>query len=140
MRSRIITAVLAVGVSAALLTGCSSTPDESDKPEPTATKSVAAPDRETPAPYDNACDGDQAVLSGDGGQHELPKGCDAVSVVSSGSEITLGDTESIVVEGSNNDITVASTKNLLLLGTNNKVHVEGDAPEVDDQGTGNTVD
>ena len=135
MRSRIVTAALAIGVGTALLTGCSST-----EPEPTATKSVAAPDSQTAAAYDNACDGDQAVLSGDGGRHELPKGCGAVSVVSSGSTITLGDTKSVVVEGSNNGITVESVDDLTLLGSNNTVHVEADEPEVDDQGTGNTVD
>ncbi|NII40930.1 uncharacterized protein (DUF2345 family) [Curtobacterium flaccumfaciens] len=136
MRSRTIAAVIAVGVSATLLAGCSST---SPKPEPTATKSIAAPDGQTPAPYENACDGKQAVLSGDGTKHELPKGCDAVSVVSSGSTITLGATKSIVVEGSNNDITVESTDDVTLMGSNNKVHVEGDKPEVNDTGTGNTV-
>ena len=134
MRSRTIIAALAIGVAAAMLTGCSSTPDH---PEPSATKSVAG---KTAAAYDNACDGDQAVLSGDGGRHELPKGCGAVSVVSSGSTITLGDTKSVVVEGSNNGITVESVDDLTLLGSNNTVHVEADEPEVDDQGTGNTVD
>jgi hypothetical protein len=137
VRSRILTAVLTVGVSAALLTGCSSTPD---KPEPTATKTIAAPDGQTPAPYENACDGDQAVLSGDGQRHKLPKGCDAVSIVSSGSEITLGTTKNIVVEGSNNDVTVKSVGDLTLLGSNNKVHVETGRPQIDDEGTGNTVD
>jgi hypothetical protein len=130
--------VTTIVLTALALTGCS---HSAPTPSPTPTKSAAAaPDgQETPA-YENACDGDQAVLSGDGVDHRLPKGCSAVSVVSSGSAITLGPTKSLVVEGDNNDITVESLDAVMLLGTNNDVHVKGDDPEVDDQGTGNTID
>jgi hypothetical protein len=139
----IATAFLALGTTTLLLTGCAqqSTDHVEKKPSTSATPSASATpaDEYSPAPYDNACDGKQAVISDTAGSQAI-EDCEAVAVVSKGSEIVVGTAKSMVVEGSNNDITVASLESLTLLGSNNKVHVAGSAPDVDDQGTGNTVD
>lgn len=137
MRAHITPALLLIGSLSLLLTGCSGgSPAPSTSPTST---SAAAPDGRTPVPYDNRCDGDRAIISGDGQEHRLPKGCDSVAVVASGSATTIGATKDIAIEGSNNEITVEKTDHVTLLGSNNIVHVEDGTPEVDDQGDGNTV-
>lgn len=131
-------AIIAITAAALFLTGCS----EQSGPvsdEPTVTGSAAPDGVETPA-YDNACDGDQAVISGDGEKHDLKEGCAAVSVVAAGSTVTIGETETVMVEGSNNEITVASVDAITLMGSNNTVHVTSGTPEVTDNGVGNSVD
>jgi hypothetical protein len=133
----ITTPLIALSATALLLTGCTRQPTEHASAEPSPSATTA--NDSTPAPYDNACDGKQAVVSGTTGRHEIAE-CDAVAIVSKGSEITVGTARTMVVEGSNNDITVASLESLTLLGSNNRVHVDGDAPTVEDRGTGNTVD
>lgn len=136
-RRSTLSALLTAGTAAVLLTGCANVtaPDSKESAQPTKSPTGLA----IPA-YENKCDGSQAVLSGDGVEHTLKKGCEAVSIASSGSAIVLGPTKSIVVEGNNNDVTAASSDQVTLFGSNNKLHVEGGEPEVDDQGTGNTVD
>ncbi|GAA1494235.1 DUF3060 domain-containing protein [Curtobacterium herbarum] len=132
--------LLLLSATALLLTGCSGQSTDHAAEKPTASASASAPAGDyTPAPYENACDGEQAVISGTAGKHEIKK-CDAVAVASDGGRITVGTARTMVVEGSDNDITVASLESLTLLGSNNAVHVTGDAPSVDDQGDGNTVD
>ncbi|MFZ6991398.1 DUF3060 domain-containing protein [Curtobacterium sp. RRHDQ66] len=138
MHTRSITAaLLAIGATALLLTGCAQQPTDETTKKPAS--SATAPDGYEKPAYENACDGKQAVISGDGETHKLAKGCDAVSITSSGSKVTTGATKSVMVEGSNNDITLDSADTITLLGTNNTVHVKNGSPEVDDQGTGNTV-
>lgn len=133
-------ALLFLSATALLLTGCSGESTDHAAEKPTASASASAPAGDyTPAPYENACDGEQAVISGTAGKHEIKK-CDAVAVASDGGKITVGTARTMVVEGSDNDITVSSLKSLTLLGSNNAVHVTGNAPSVDDQGAGNTVD
>lgn len=140
MRAHTVPALLLLGSIPLLLTGCSGgAPSPSTSPTSSSTP-VAAPDGQTPVPYDNRCDGDQAVISGDGQDHRLPKGCDAVAVTASGSTIVLGSAKDLAVEGSNNDITVDEATTITFLGSNNTVHVASGEPDVDDQGTGNTVD
>lgn len=133
------TALLAVSATTLLLTGCSQQSTDHTAADPTPSASATTDDPGAPAPYENACDGKQAVISGDGARHAI-EDCDAVAVVAKGSKITIGATKSIVVEGSNNDISVDSVDSVTMLGSNNKVHVDGDAPTVDDQGRGNVVD
>ncbi|PZE65126.1 hypothetical protein DEI83_10725 [Curtobacterium sp. MCBD17_021] len=135
----IATALLAASVTTLLLTSCSQQSTDHTAPKPSSSPSATMRDPGAAAPYENACDGKQAVISGDGAPHQI-EDCDAVAVVAKGSKVRIGDTKSMVVEGSNNDITVESVESVMLLGSNNTVHVDGDAPTVDDQGQGNRVD
>lgn len=140
MRAHAVPPVLLIGLLPLLLTGCSSgSPAPTTSPTSSST-SAAAPDGRTPAPYDNHCDGDQAVISGDGQDHRLPKGCDGIAVTASGSTITLGPAKDLAIEGSNNEITVAEADSVILIGSNNKLHVADGDPAIEDQGTGNSVD
>lgn len=141
MRARsLTTALVAVATATVLLTGCSQQSTDHSAKKPTVSTSATPSDGIEKPAYENACDGKQAVISGDGEHHKLAKGCDAVSITSSGSKVTTGATKTVMVEGSNNDITLDSAERITFLGTNNTVHVENGSPEVDDQGTGNTVD
>ncbi|WP_420363624.1 DUF3060 domain-containing protein [Curtobacterium aetherium] len=137
--SRLTATLLAASATALLLAGCSGQPTGHTADTPSPTPSATIDDAGAPAPYDNACDGKQAVISGDSAPHEIDH-CDAIAVTTKGSRITIGSTTSMVVEGSNNDITVDSVERITMLGSNNTVHVDGDTPTVDDQGQGNTVD
>jgi hypothetical protein len=140
MQTRSITAgIVALSATALLLTGCSQQSTDTTATKPTPSASSTTDDPGSAAPYENACDGKQAVISGDGARHKI-KDCDAIAVVAKGSKISIGSTKSIVVEGSNNDITVESVDRVTMLGSNNNVHTGGDAPTVDDQGQGNVVD
>jgi len=135
----ITTALVALSATALLLTGCSQQPTDTTAKKPSASASSPAPDGIEKPPYDNACDGKQAVISGNGGTHKI-EDCEAVAVAASGSDITLGTTKDLMVEGSNNVITLSEAEHVTLLGSNNKVTVQDGSPEVDDQGTGNVVD
>lgn len=135
--SRVAIGCIAVAGAALLLSGCAQqqpTADSASKPSTSATASTAT----ERAPYDNTCDGAQAVISGDGDAHELGD-CATVSIVSAGATVTLGKTKALMVEGSGNQITVTGTEHVTLLGSGNTVTVTGSTPEVDDQGHGNTV-
>lgn len=140
MRIRTISTIVLASSAALLLAGCTADATETTSPKPSSSKKAAPTDQYTPAAYENACDGTQAVLDNEGGEHELEDGCKFVSVVGSGSKYTIGATETLAVEGSNLDITVSKADRVMLLGANNKVHVTAGTPTVDDQGTGNTVD
>ncbi len=133
-------ALVTATMTALLLTGCSAqqTDPTGGTPTPTATATAPIPDPGAPAAYDNACDGKQAIVSGEHVKRSIDH-CDAVAVTAAGSTITIGETGSLVVEGSDNTITVESVESVMLLGSNNKVRVESGTPQVDDQGAGNTV-
>ncbi|WP_439690064.1 DUF3060 domain-containing protein [Curtobacterium sp. SP.BCp] len=140
MNTRSIAAVVLATSAALLLAGCTADSDNSPSPKPTASEKAAPSDEYTPAAYQNACDGTQAVLDHEGGEHSLEDGCESVSVVGSGSKYTIGATNTLTVEGDNLDIRVEKVDKILLLGANNKVHVTDGEPAVDDQGSGNTID
>lgn len=139
MNKRTIAAVVLAASAASLLAGCTATSDNSPAPKPTTSEKAAPNDVYKPAAYENACDGTQAVLSYEGGKHSLEDGCQAVSIVGSGSKYTIGATKTLAVEGDNLDIRVEKADAILLLGANNKVHVADGDPAIDNQGTGNVI-
>lgn len=140
MHTRSASVAVLAAAAALLLAGCTAHSDDSPAPKPTGSSKEAPSDEYTPAAYQNACDGTQAVLDHEGGEHALEDGCESVAVVGSGSKYTIGATTTLTVEGDNLDISVERAEKILLLGANNKVHVGGGEPSVDDQGVGNKVD
>lgn len=139
MKKHITSAIATTVACAALLVGCSSTPDggTAKTSEPTASE-TAAPNETV---YDECTDGTATILASNpekGATFELGD-CGTVSIVgqaTEGSSIHLGTVDVLVIEGDDTDVEVDAAKKIVLAGSDNHV-VHGGTPEVVDEGTGN---
>lgn len=129
-------AAATIAVVAALgVTACSSTESEDPKPTASSTAKVAE------TTYNECIDGAVQLWDEDEKSDRTisTDDCAAANLISSARSYELGTVGTITVEASNAEITVRSTKNVTFTGSNNTLTYSGDAPKVDDQGTGNTV-
>ncbi|GAA3340784.1 hypothetical protein GCM10017714_22020 [Curtobacterium pusillum] len=120
-------------IAAFCVTACSQS-DADTAPEPSPTATVAQ------TQYNECIDGSLQIFDDSDNAKPATFGdCDGASIISSERTITLGTVPTLTVEGQKNTITVAGVKTLAVLGDGNTITYQGDAPKVDDQGEGNTI-
>lgn len=129
-------AAASIALVAALgVTACSS----SDTKDPTPTASSTTKAAQTT--YNECIDGAVQLWDEDEDSDKTitTDDCAAANLISSDRTYDLGTIGTITVEASNATISVSSTKKVFFSGSNNTLTYKGEAPNVDDQGKGNTI-
>jgi hypothetical protein len=129
-------AAASIALVAALgVTACSSS--DAKGPVPTASSTTKA----AQTTYNECIDGAVQLWDEDEDSDKTitTEDCAAANLISSDRTYDLGTIDTITVEASNATISVSSTKKVFFSGSNNTLTYKGAAPEVDDQGKGNTI-
>ncbi len=137
---RTATAATGAVLVAILLSSCSGgqspSPTESASSKPKA--SAAEPTKVT---YNECLDGAAQVSVDRSEKPVRVVDCDGVNIITSDQSYELGAVKVLTVEASNATITIGEpgVKKIAVLGSGNTVTYTGAAPEVSDEGEGNTL-
>jgi hypothetical protein len=129
--------ILGVAFSALLLTACSTGGGDhrsATTPTPSAT---------TQATTYNKCVGGAAQVSVEKTSGPVTVAdCDGINIITSDQSYRLGTVKVLTVEASNTTITIGQpgVEKVAVLGSGNTITYTGDAPEITDEGEGNSVD
>lgn len=129
-----VTGAIVATALAALLAGCSSQ-SPVDSPGPSATKSATASQ-----PVNECKNGQLTVTDVKKSKDALAKGCDTISLLTSGADVEIGPTKTLGVEGSDNKVAGTTIGAVHAMGSGNAITYTGEAPDTEHLGEGNTAE
>jgi hypothetical protein len=136
-RAAIIVSAISIALTAAVgMTACTADANVATGPDTSPSTSRIAETK-----YNECIDGAVQLWDEDTGSDETitSDDCDAANLISSDRTYDLGRIGTITVEASGTTVSVMAPAKIALTGDNNHITYTGDAPEIDDHGTGNTV-